>query len=123
MERVLGIGGFFFRARDPQALAAWYADHLGVGPAAGDGSAMPWSQAPGPTVFEPFAADTAYFGNPEKSFMLNFRVADLDAMLRQLDAAGIAYARDPETYPYGRFARLTDPEGTPIELWEPRDPA
>jgi predicted enzyme related to lactoylglutathione lyase len=123
MEKVLGFGGFFFRSRDPQALAAWYADHLGIRPPEGAAPEMPWSQEAGFTVFSPFAADTDYFGNREKQFMLNFRVADLEAMLRQLEAAGIAFTRDPEDYPYGRFARLTDPEGNPIELWEPREPA
>jgi predicted enzyme related to lactoylglutathione lyase len=123
MERVLGLGGVFFRAKDPKALAAWYADQLGIRPPEGAAPDMPWTQEAGPTVFQPFAADTGYFGNPEKPFMFNFRVADLEAMLRQLQAAGIAVTRDPEDYPYGRFARLADPEGNPIELWEPRDPA
>ena len=114
MERVLGIGGVFLRARDPNALAAWYAEHLGVGPAT-DGV---WPQEAGPTVFQPFAEDDAYFAT-DRRWMLNFRVRDLDAMLAQLATAGIAHSHR-EDFDYGRFARVHDPEGNPIELWEPR---
>ena len=118
MEKVLGFGGFFFRASDPEALAGWYRDHLGVGDVPGDGATRPWEQGAGPCVFAPFARDTRYF-DAAKSFMLNFRVRDLDAMVAQLEAAGITVRRDSENHPYGRFAWLSDPEGTPIELWEP----
>lgn len=119
MEKVLGFGGFFFRAEDPAALAAWYETHLGVTRVPQDYDQPGWQQEGGATVFAPFEKATAYFGNREKSFMLNFRVADLDAMIAQLEAAGIKVRRDPEQYPNGRFARLNDPEGNPIELWEP----
>jgi len=121
---VLGIGGLFFRARDPEALSDWYREHLNVGAGcAGEGSETNdwyWNIQGGPMVFAPFRADTDYFP-ADKAFMLNFRVSDLDSLLEQLHAAGIAIeTRDewdsPET---GRFARIHDPEGTPIELWEP----
>jgi predicted enzyme related to lactoylglutathione lyase len=114
MEKVVGIGGLFFRSRDPQALKAWYAEHLGVGPAEG---APAWTQDAGMTAFEPFSETSEYFP-ADRRFMLNFRVANLDAMLAQLSAAGIEIAQQ-EDYPYGRFARIHDPEGNPIELWEP----
>ena len=116
MERVTGIGGVFFRAADPKALAEWYKVHLGI-----DGPYGMWEQAAGTTIFSPFAADTKYFGRPSQQWMVNFRVADLDAMLAQLAAAGITAETRAEwdSPEVGRFARIHDPEGTPIELWEP----
>ncbi len=120
MEHVTGIGGFFFRAKDSTALAQWYKDHLGIDLVPTDYSQRPWSQEAGPTAFAPFAIDTDYFGNMEKQWMLNFRVRNLDAMVAQLRAMKIEVRVDPETYPNGRFAGLHDPEGNPIELWEPK---
>jgi glyoxylase I family protein len=121
MESVNGIGGFFFRARDPEALANWYRQNLGIALVpTGDGE-QPWRQAAGPTAFAPFPEDTAYFGDPAKTWMLNLRVDSLDRMAAQLQAAGIAVTIDPQQYPNGRFARLHDPEGNPIELWEPME--
>ncbi len=116
MEKVTGIGGLFFRARDPEGLGRWYSEHLGI-----DMSAGIWLQEAGPTVFAPFSHDTDYFGRREQQWMLNLRVSDLDAMLRQLAAAGIAAETRAEwdTPETGRFARIHDPEGNPIELWEP----
>ena len=122
MERVQGIGGVFFRARDPAALAKWYETHLGVTRTPTSYEEQPWVQDAGPTVWGPFPADTDYFGRPEQGWMINFRVRDLDAMVRQLQKADIEVKVDPETYPNGRFARLHDPEGNPIELWEPAEP-
>jgi predicted enzyme related to lactoylglutathione lyase len=116
MERVTGIGGLFFRARDPKALKQWYAEYLGV---AGGSDGQPWEQAAGATVLEPFPESTDYFGDPAQKWMINFRVRDLDAMMEQLRNAGIAVELAGD-YEYGRFARLRDPEGNPIELWEPR---
>lgn len=123
MEKVLGIGGLFFRSRDPKALAAWYAKHLGVAPVPSDYTQQPWQQQAGPTAFAPFPDSTTYFGDPTsphpQQWMVNFRVANLDAMIAQLRVAGITVTPDPETYPNGRFARLHDPDGNPIELWQP----
>ncbi len=119
MEKVTGIGGLFFRARDPQALGRWYEQHLGVTLVPGDYDSPPWHAAAGPTIFAPFPADTDYFGRPEQAWMVNFRVRDLAALAAQLRAAGIAVEIDPQDYPNGRFARLHDPEGNPIELWQP----
>jgi len=112
MERVSGIGGVFFRGQDPKALAGWYEKHLGV-------TSQVWQQAAGPTAFQPFPKDTDYFGDPSKQWMLDFRVSNLDAMVAQLRAMNIEVKVDPTVYPYGRFARLHDPDGNPIELWEP----
>ncbi len=118
MERVSGIGGYFFRAADPEALAAWYEANLGI---VGVGGA-PWEQEAGMTVFAPFPADTDYFGRREQQTMLNFRVTDLDAMLAQLRAAGATVEDDVIDESYGRFGYAVDPEGNRFELWQPLDP-
>ena len=120
VERVTGIGGVFFRAKDPETLAVWYEDTFGVNRVPADYDTPPWMQKAGPTVFAPFPSDTDYFSNPNQAWMINFRVANLDRMIEQLRAKGIEVKPDPETYPNGRFARLYDPEGNPIELWEPK---
>ncbi|MHA7873252.1 MAG: VOC family protein [Hyphococcus sp.] len=120
MEKVTGIGGLFFRAKDPDKLAKWYADNLGVDLVPTSYDVEPWKQEAGPTVFSPFAADTKYFGpDMNQQWMINFRVRDLDAMVAQLRANGNEVEVNEEDYPNGRFARVYDPEGTPVELWEP----
>ncbi|MCF3641433.1 VOC family protein [Rhizobium sp. TRM95111] len=119
METVTGIGGLFFRSRDPDALARWYETHLGIKCVPSSYDEQPWQQEAGSTVFAPFMQATDYFGRPEQAWMVNFRVRDLDAMVAQLQAAGIDVTIDPEAYPNGRFARIVDPEGNPIELWQP----
>jgi len=119
MQKVLGIGGLFFRARDPKALAGWYEEHLGIKPTPSTYEEPPWEQDAGPTVFNPFPEDTEYFGSRNQVWMINFRVEDLEAMVSQLRSAGITVEVDPERYPNGRFARLHDPEGNPVELWQP----
>lgn len=116
MAKVTGIGGFFFRAADPQGLAAWYERHLGVS----DISREVWKQQAGPTVFAPFSRGTDYFGRTEQQWLLNFRVDDLDAAMADLKAAGIAVETRAEwDSEVGRFCRIHDPEGNPIELWQP----
>ncbi|WP_193143344.1 MULTISPECIES: VOC family protein [unclassified Meridianimarinicoccus] len=122
MATITGIGGVFFRARDPQALAAWYDTHFGINPVPQGPDDTVWMQAAGPTVFAPFAEDTEYFGRKEQQFMLNFRVPDLDAAIADLRAAGIEvtpWPQTPEMEAVGRFAHLTDPEGNRVELWQP----
>jgi predicted enzyme related to lactoylglutathione lyase len=116
---VSGIGGFFFRANDPEKLQAWYAEHLGVGT---DANGV-WATAAGPSVFAPFPQTSDYFA-ADRHWMLNLRVEGLDALLTALKAAGIEVTTNPDwDMPgVGRFARIHDPEGNPIELWEP-DPA
>jgi glyoxylase I family protein len=113
---VTGIGGLFFRSRDPDARARWYKDHLGIDA----GHSAIWNQEAGMTVFAPFKADTDYFA-PDQAFMLNLRVEGLEALAAKLEAAGIPVERREEwnTAEYGTFARIHDPEGLPIELWEP----
>ncbi len=119
MEKVTGIGGFFFRAKDPKALGLWYKQHLGISLIPMSAEESPWQQEAGPTAFAPFKETSGYFGDPQKVWMLNFRVRDLDKMAAQLQAAGSEVKIDPQTYPNGRFARTHDPEGNPIELWQP----
>lgn len=113
---VVGIGGVFFRASDPEALQAWYRTHLGV---AVEG-AFNWTQQAGPTVFMPFPRDTDHFP-AAKQWMINFRVAELNGLLSRLRDAGIEVITDPgwDTPETGKFARISDPEGNPVELWEP----
>jgi glyoxylase I family protein len=105
-------------------LSEWYQAHLGIDPTPTDYNGPVWQQAAGPTVFAPFPEKTKYFGSPQQAWMVNFRVRSLDAMVAQLRASNIAVDVDSEVYPNGRFARLHDPEGNPVELWEPaaRDP-
>ncbi|MEM6760651.1 MAG: VOC family protein [Pseudomonadota bacterium] len=119
MQRVTGIGGFFFRAEAPEVLAQWYRDTLGINLVPQAADQQPWQTVGGPMVFAPFASDTTYF-SAEKQFMLNFKVEDLDAMMAQLQAAGIEVKESDPMPGIGRFAHLHDPEGTPIELWHPQ---
>lgn len=109
MEEVTGIGGLFFRARDPQALAQWYMDRLGVTLVPSNYEELPWQQAAGSAAFAPFPETSDYFG------------PGLDALVAQLRAAGISVEVDPQPYPNGLFARLYDPVGKAIELWEPAE--
>lgn len=118
MERVQGIGGVFFRAADPELLSLWYAQNLGIDPPPASYDTSPWRQSAGATVFCGLPEDSDHFP-PGRSWAVTFRVADLDAMVRQLEAAGITVDRDDEPYPNGLFATLLDPEGNSIQLWEP----
>jgi len=120
MERVTGIGGLFFRGNDPALLADWYETHLGVIGVGESYDDPVWLQQEGPTVFAAFGPD--HWDSPHlgpTGWGVNFRVADLDAMVAQLHAAGIDVAVDDTLYPNGRFAQLADPEGNPIQLWQP----
>jgi len=123
---VIGMGGYFFRAKDPKALKAWYKEHLGVGggcgtDANGQSNEWVWFTQGGPMVFEPFKESSDYFP-AEKQAMVNLRVTDLDGLLERLRGAGIEVLTKAEwdVPEIGRFARVHDPEGNPIELWEPR---
>lgn len=116
MKNITGIGGFFFRSKDPEALKEWYINILGV-----DVQEMLWQQQAGPTVFEPFRQDSDYF-KTDKQWMLNFRVTDLKSLIQDLEGKGIIVEQKDEwnSMPeFGTFARTHDPEGNPIELWEP----
>ena len=126
--RVTGIGGVFFKARDPAALAAWYREQLGIEVGGGETHAV---FAAGPdgrdasgaqveTAWSAFPADTTYFGSGPAGWMINYRVTNLDAMLERLRAAGGWVSEKVESSEFGRFSWAADPEGTRFELWEPR---
>jgi D-3-phosphoglycerate dehydrogenase / 2-oxoglutarate reductase len=124
-RRVTGIGGIFFKSKDPKALAAWYGKHLGLKTDA-YGSSFWWKDAEGNdcmTQWSPFKDDTTYFQPSDKAFMQNFRVENLDTLLEQLKAEGVTIIGEPERFDYGNFGWILDPEGNKIELWEPKDSA
>ncbi|MCV0428630.1 MAG: VOC family protein [Roseibium sp.] len=118
MRNVVGIGGVFFRSKNPEALAEWYETHLGINRAPKDMEAEPWTCDGGVTVFAPFSESTDYFPD-DRQFMLNFRVRDLDSLLAHFRSVGVDVSREEEMEGLGRFARIHDPEGNPIELWQP----
>lgn len=124
MAKVTGLGGVFLRARDPKALMAWYATHLGVTPSGFGGVNFVWNECAQPegdgmTVMSFFPLDTPYFGPARQPVMINFRVDDLDQMLAQLRDAGVSVDPKREDHDYGRFAWIYDNEGNRIELWQP----
>lgn len=124
MKRVTGIGGVFFKSRDPTSLAAWYQAHLGIDVQAWGGASFHWKGPDNPdgvgaTVWSPFAADTAYFAPSTAPFMINYRVADLHALLAVLRAEGVQVDDKVEESAYGKFGWVIDPEGNKLELWEP----
>lgn len=120
MERVSGIGGFFFRSRDPAALQRWYEDVLGVNAVPGSYGEEYWVQREGETVFAPLDPDSSMLGEPERQWAINFRVGDLEAMVAQVRAAGSEVEVDPEEYPNGWFAWTGDPEGNRVQLRQPK---
>jgi predicted enzyme related to lactoylglutathione lyase len=117
VERVAGIGGVFFRARDPDRLRTWYAEHLGVEIADWGGQAFE-AEAGDQTVWSIFSAQSDYFPRKQAT-MVNYRVRDLDAMLAQLRAAGVEVDEKIDEDPNGRFGWASDPEGNRFELWQP----
>ncbi|HJV91507.1 MAG TPA: VOC family protein [Holophagaceae bacterium] len=124
MERVTGIGGIFFKAKQPKELGVWYRDHLGVPVDEWGGAAFSWQSEANPsgvgtTVWSPFEDSSSYFGRPTAQFMINFRVRDLQALLAQLRAAGCAVDEKVEESEFGKFGWVTDPEGNRVELWQP----
>jgi predicted enzyme related to lactoylglutathione lyase len=118
MERVTGIGGVFQRAGEAASLRGWYAEHLGIDVSEWGTKQFEWTPG-GSTVWAVFEHDTEYFGRPDQASMVNFRVADLDAMLAQLRSAGVEVIDTVQDSEYGRFGWAVDPEGTRFELWEP----
>jgi predicted enzyme related to lactoylglutathione lyase len=119
VERVVGIGGVFLRARDADSLGAWYSKHLGIELTEWGGHVFEAEEGD-VTVWSLFPADTDYFGPRDRQAMVNYRVRDLDAMLEQLRAAGVEVDDSVQDDENGRFGWATDPEGNRIELWEPR---
>jgi predicted enzyme related to lactoylglutathione lyase len=119
MAKAIGVGGVFLKARDPKALGAWYATHLGIPTQDGGSLAFDGPESAGMTVFAPFPQESRYFGDGPQSFMVNFRVDNLEELLGQLTEAGVRIDPKRESAPYGHFAWIWDPEGNRIELWQP----
>ena len=123
MRRVTGIGGIFFKAKDPKALADWYREHLGMNIEPWGGSVLKWSEdnshGHGTTVWSPFADDTTYFGAAGNRFMVNYRVEDVRALVAQLRTEGCNVDDKVDESEYGIFGWVTDPEGNRLELWQP----
>jgi predicted enzyme related to lactoylglutathione lyase len=120
MAKAVGVGGVFLKAKDPANLAAWYAQHLGIPSQEGGTLAFDGPESLGMTVFAYFPKETKYFGDGAQQAMINFRVDDLDALLKQLALAEVRIDPKREDHSYGRFAWIWDPEGNRIELWETR---
>jgi uncharacterized glyoxalase superfamily protein PhnB len=123
MKRVIGLGGIFFKARDPKALYEWHRQHLGI-ESATDGSGAMWRDAdhpevPGCNVWAIFPQETKYFSPSQSSFMINFRVENLDELLTALREEGVQVDPKVEEAEYGKFGWIMDPEGNRVELWEP----
>ena len=126
MKKVTGIGGVFFKSKSPRDLMAWYDKHLGIEATEWGGTMFEWREKDNPdsvaqTVFNPFKEDSKKFAPSAESYMFNFRVADLVALLAQLKSEGVETVEDMQDTPYGKFAWIMDPEGRKIELWQPPD--
>lgn len=123
MKRVTGIGGVFFKAKDPKALGDWYRTHLGVNVAEWGGAVFRWAEdnpnGTGTTAWSLFKSDTSHFAPSTSSFMVNYRVEDLDALVAQLRDEGCNVVGKVEESEYGKFAWVMDPEGNKVELWQP----
>ena len=124
MRRVTGIGGIFFKAADAAALRAWYRRHLGIDVQAWGGAAFEWADAEGrptggTTIWSVFKETSEKFAPGRASFMVNYRVADLHALVAALRAEGCDVVGEVEESEYGKFAWVVDPEGNKVELWEP----
>ena len=125
MKKVTGIGGIFFKSKDPDTIKKWYQDHLGL-PVDPYGASFEWRQEEDPskkgtTIWSPFKETTKYFEPSDKQFMINYRVDNLEALVAELRNAGVTILDEIATYDYGKFIHILDPEGNKIELWEPVD--
>ncbi len=118
MKRVTGIGGVFFKSPDPKRLAEWYRVHLGIDVEEWGGVAFKWGGA-GTTVWSPFKADTDYFAPSNATFMINYRVEDLHAVIAALRAEGCQVDDKVDESEYGKFGWVIDPDGNKLELWQP----
>jgi len=127
MKRVTGIGGVFFKTQNPEASRDWYQKHLGI-ESTQYGATFKWMEKENPekegnTIWNPFPKDTNYFNPSEQSFMINYRVDNLEALLPVLEKEGVTLVGEMQSFEYGKFAWIMDPDGNKIELWEPIDEA
>ena len=123
MKRVTGIGGIFFQASDPESLRAWYREHLGIDVQEWGGTAFTWTDdagnpAKGTTIWS-IGSDKSYYAPSTSTFMINYRVADLDGLLRLLREEGCNVIDKTDNSEYGKFGWVMDPEGNKVELWQP----
>jgi len=124
MKRVTGIGGVFFKSRDPKATLDWYREHLGIDSAEWGGFAFQWNEKERPeqtgyTVWSAFPENTDHFGPSDQPFMMNYRVEDLAGLISALKAEGVEVIGEIEQHPNGKFAWILDSEGRKVELWQP----
>lgn len=119
MKRVVGVGGIFFKARHPEALRAWYKTHLGIDVQDWGGTTFPWNRADGMTVWSIFPESSETFAPSRSSFMVNYVVEDLHAVLEALRAEGCEVDAKVDESDFGKFGWVMDPEGNRIELWQP----
>jgi predicted enzyme related to lactoylglutathione lyase len=125
MKKVTGIGGIFFKSKDPKMMSEWYSTNLGL-QTNEYGSVFEWYQGAdnskkGFSQWSPFKDDTKYFQPSEKEFMINYRVENIEALVKELKATGVNVLDEIESYDYGKFVHIMDPEGNKMELWEPND--
>jgi predicted enzyme related to lactoylglutathione lyase len=125
MKRVTGLGGIFFKCQDPELVKNWYKKHLGF-ETEDCGTSFEWRKVDDPdqkgyTLWSPFPARTEYFGSEKQSYMINYRVENLQALVKQLELEGVVVLDKIEEYEYGKFVHILDPEGNRIELWQPVD--
>ena len=125
MKKVTGIGGIFFKCKDPKAVNEWYKTHLGFDTSP-YGTSFEWreiddSTKKGLTQWNPFSEDTKYFAPSTKDFMINYRVENLEALVEELRKENVTIVDKIEAYDYGKFVHILDIEGNKIELWEPKD--
>jgi predicted enzyme related to lactoylglutathione lyase len=119
MAKAVGVGGIFLKARDPKSLSAWYSEHLGIPVQYGASLVFEGPESAGTTVFSHFPETTDYLGEAAQRAMVNFRVDDLDELLKQLAAAGVRIDPKRDEASFGKFAWIWDPEGNRVELWQP----
>ena len=125
MKKVTGIGGVFFKCKDPKKVTEWYQKHLGL-KTNPYGATFEWyegadSTKKGQTQWTPFAENTKYFAPSTKDFMINYRVENLEALVEELKKEGVTILDNIESYDYGKFVHILDAEGNKVELWEPKD--
>ncbi|NHN26227.1 VOC family protein [Flavobacterium jejuense] len=125
MEKVTGIGGIFFKCKEPKKVSEWYKNHLGLNTTP-YGATFEWTDASDPTKkgstqWSPFEASTKYFEPSTKDFMINYRVANIEALVTELKKEGVTILDEITSYDYGKFVHILDIEGNKIELWEPTE--
>jgi len=123
-KKVVGVGGIFFKTKNPQQIKDWYLKHLGFNIDPYGGTTFEARSVDNPkeeanTVWNPFKHDTNYFEPSTKEFMVNYRVEDLEKLLEQLKSEGVEIVGELQVFDYGKFAHIMDPEGNKIELWQP----